>query len=472
MQIEDAEQSTNSSIGQFSLRPSTPWWAPAVSGGAAPDAIGAKASGEERPGPFVALLIFTFILVVSPQSFFPWLGTLRPAWLAAAAGVGLLLLDRIPRGKPLLISDRETWAAMGLLGWATITVPFSLWPGGSYSTLTQEFSKTLIVFWLLGFTVNTAQRLSTVAWSLSLMSIPLAYVGITNYLSGHFIAGGNRIAGYQGALTGNPNDLALMLNLTTPLALGLFASSRQLLSRLLLLGVVTLNVLTVVYTSSRGGFVTIVALWVFYAWKLSRRGKAGWPIGLLVVVLLSIPLLPEGYLSRLSTITHTEEDETGSAQARREGMTAGIHYVLEHPFIGAGIGMNELALNDVVGPTWRKVHNVFLEYGTDLGVPGLALFLMLVVGALRSTMLACRRSASVPELRRFFYISEGLQGSLCAFIVGASFAPVAYNFYFYYFAGLAIGARRAIGVGNGQAEHSVNARIRSEQRTATPSLRV
>ena len=33
---------------------------------------------------------------------------------------------------------------------------------------------------------------------------------------------------------------------------------------------------------------------------------------------------------------------------------------------------------------------------------------------------------------------------LCAFVVGAFFAPVAYNFYFYYIAGLAVGARQAL----------------------------
>jgi probable O-glycosylation ligase (exosortase A-associated) len=389
-------------------------------------------------------------MLISPQSFFPALGKFRPAWLAAAAAVGLLIFDRVPKGRPLLAPGRETSAVVGLLGWAVVTLPFSYWPGGSFATITETYSKTLVIFWLLGLTVNSVQRLSTVAWALSLMAIPLAYVGVSNYMSGNFMAGGvGRIAGYEGALTQNPNDLALMLNLITPLAIGLLAIQRRPLPKWVLLTVVAMNTAAVVYTRSRSGFLTIAALWLFYGWKLSRRRRAGWPIAVLIAALLCVPLLPTGYLSRISTITNIEEDETGSAQGRWESMKAGAGYIMEHPVVGSGIGMNGLALNELTGPTWHNVHNVYLEYGMDLGLPGLVLYLVLTVSAFRSTRLVCRRTAGVPGLQPLFHLSEGLQGSLCAFVVGAFFAPVAYNFYFYYIAALTIGARQALQAAGG-----------------------
>lgn len=455
MHVEDTDRSPESRADRALWLPSTPWWRPEPASATENlHPVGAEAAvSSETSGPFVALLIFTFVMLISPQSFFPALGKLRPAWLAAAAAVGLLIFDRVPKGKPLLAPGRETLAVVGLLGWAVVTLPFSYWPGGSFATIVEMYSKTLVIFWLLGLTVNSVQRLSTVAWALSLMAVPLAYVGVSNYMSGNFMAGGvGRIAGYEGALTQNPNDLALMLNLITPLAIGLLAIHRKPLAKSVLLTVVALNTAAVIYTRSRSGFLTIAALWLFYGWKLSRRRRAGWPIAVLIVALLCVPLLPTGYLSRIGTITNIEEDESGSAQGRWEAMKAGAGYIMEHPVVGSGIGMNGLALNDLIGASWHNVHNVYLEYGMDLGLPGLFLYLVLTVSAFRSTILVCRRTAGVPGLQTLFHLSEGLQGSLCAFVVGAFFAPVAYNFYFYYIAGLTIGARQALQAAGGAVE--------------------
>src|SRR2546429_955306 len=109
--------------------------------------------------------------------------------------------------------------------------------------------------------------------------------------------------------------------------------------------------------------------------------------------------------------------------------------------MGAGFGMGVLALNEERGMTWIEVHNVYLEYATDLGIPGLILFLILLGHCLRSSRIARMRSATHPEAFELNAISEGIGVSLVGFAVSASFHPVAYDFYFYYLAGLASAAR-------------------------------
>src|SRR5262249_25429513 len=272
------------SLGRKDPVPSTEWWR---SGG--PTAKESRTRAEaivvpsDSSGPFVALLVFTFVLLISPQSIFPALEAFRPAWLAATAAIVMLFFDRLPRGGPFLVAGRETRAVLCLAAWSVLTVPFSYWPGGSVSMLQELYFKTLTIFWLLSLTVNTPRRLSSVAWALSLMAIPLAYTGISNYLSGEFIGGGshNRILGYEGALTQIPNYLALMLNLIIPFAIALLSIRRSPYSRLVLLAVIGLSVAAIVVTFSRSGFVTITALWFFYMTKLARRGKAGWPLAAL-----------------------------------------------------------------------------------------------------------------------------------------------------------------------------------------------
>ena len=105
--------------------------------------------------------------------------------------------------------------------------------------------------------------------------------------------------------------------------------------------------------------------------------------------------------------------------------------------------MNILALNELRGASWKKVHNVYLEYATDLGVPGLILFLVVLAGCVRSAGLVMRRTARTPPMRDLFLLAEGIQVSLVAFAIAALFHPVAYHFYFYYMAGLALAARAA-----------------------------
>ncbi len=163
-----------------------------------------------------------------------------------------------------------------------------------------------------------------------------------------------------------------------------------------------------------------------------------------MLALILAPLLPRGYLDRLSTIADIQSDPTGSAQERWSDTRAALRFVAAHPLLGAGVGMNVLALNEARGASWKNVHNVYLEYAVDLGLPGVVLCVALFALCLRATVEAMRRAAAMPA-PDLFLLAEGLQISLVVFAVAALFHPVAYHFYFYYVAGLAIAARAAAG---------------------------
>lgn len=429
--------------------PPAPWWKPNLTPELFLPGIPATAEGSragESALPFWALLGFTFILLMAPQSFVPALAPFRIALCATAVATAAHLWDRLSRGRPVSVCTREITLAACLAGWAVVNVPFSLWPGGSVTLLLGKYSKTLIVFWLLCNIMTSPRRFRRLALALSLMSAPLGATGIHNFLSGSFLVSGSRlerIAGYQAALTANPNDLALMLNLLLPLSVALFLIYRRPVVRLLLLAIIGLSVTAVVLTFSRGGFVTLTVTSLLYLWKFRGRRERTWVVAGLVLALLSVPFLPSGYMTRLSTILNKNADPTGSAQNRWSDMVSAAEYLIGHPIIGAGAGDGILALNKQRkekddGQMWEHVHDAYLQYGLDLGFPGLILFLLLLTACIRSAALVRRRSAAVPALRDLFYLSEGIQISLCAFAVSAVFHPVAYEFYFYYMAGLAV----------------------------------
>jgi O-antigen ligase len=333
-----------------------------------------------------------------------------------------------------------------LLGWIILTLPFSYWPGGSISYLLEVYLKTLVVFWLLAHVVNDATRLRRIAWGLTLMAVPLALSGVKNFMSGGFMHGGeprglNRIVGYSAGLTENPNDLALMLNLILPLSVALLLASRKPAVRAVLVAVIGLDVIAIIVTFSRAGFLTLAVSSAMYLWMLFKRGNYAAVLLTAVLAVAALPFLPANYMKRLSTITDIEADASGSAQQRWADTLVAVGYVAQHPVVGAGVGNNVLAMNEARGSTWTEVHNVYLQYAVDLGMPGLILFLMLVTACIRSAREAERRCEAVPESAELFQLAAGIRISLTGFVVAALFHPAGYQFYFYYIAGLAIAVR-------------------------------
>jgi putative inorganic carbon (HCO3(-)) transporter len=412
------------------------WWRrPSVGAEAAPSgAIVAKPRAEASLLGYRALLAFTVVLLLAPQNVFPVLGTLRIALLAGVVAIVSHVRDRLSLGLPLTTAGREMTLALLLLIWSLSGMPFSLWPGGSLALLLDLYLKALIVFWLVANLVDTLPRLHGLVVTLTLCTVVLAFVGISNYFSGVFGATQDRrIIGYDAGLTRNPNDLALMINLIIPMAVALLLSSASALSRVLLSVAILTQVIAVVLTFSRTGFLTLATTLGLYGIRLVRRPGKGLVMAALVGFFLGLPFLPSGYTDRLFTLSGVDADPTGSSQARWSGTLAALDHAIENPLMGAGLGMNILVLNESVGATWRSVHNTYLEYAVDLGVPGLVLFLLLLKGCWR-TVRESRKSAR----RELSLLAEGIEISLAGFAVAAFFHPAAYEFYFFFVAGLAV----------------------------------
>lgn len=421
------------------------WWRPDALGGQNPQtATNATPTltTNESPVAFWALMTFLFILLISPQSIFPVLAPLRPALLAGMLAIFAHIASRFKYNRPVMEFTRETVLVICIVIWAILTVPFSMWPGGSISYLLDFYLKTLMGFWLLANLVNTLPRLQAMAWGLCLMSVPLALTGVKNYLGGvYFEGGGGRVDGYTAPLTGNPNDMALMLNLLLPLSITLFLSNKRPVIRMIVAMIIGLNVLAVFMTFSRGGFLTLAVIVLAYCWMLRKRPERRWAFLVLFLALVMTPFAPSNYIDRINTITNIEDDETGSAQTRWSDMIIATKYVLKHPLTGAGLGMNQLAMNKERGAFVTAIHNVYLQYAVELGLPGLLLFLMLFKSCIRNVSLVRQRFIQADRYTELFYLAEGIQISLIAFVVAAFFYPVGFHFYFYIIAGIAVAVK-------------------------------
>jgi probable O-glycosylation ligase (exosortase A-associated) len=426
------------------IEPRIPWWREPAANGAGPTPGGRttlRTEPRQAAGiSFWALMGFTFILLLAPQEQFPVLAPLRIAMMAALLAIASHVFSRFSRGLPVIAFTVPTKIVLWLVGWALITAPFSYWPGGSVSFLLENFFKTVIVFILLANVIDSRTKLKHLTWGLVLMSIPLALTTVGNFSSGNLMQTGARVAGYSAGLTANPNDMALMLNLILPLCIALLLASSRASIRILLAAVACLLVIAIVATFSRGGFVALMVTGLTYLWLYRNRAERAWIPVIVVMGLLAFPIIPSDYLERISTIVNITDDSTHSAETRIDDMKAAVRLAVAKPLVGSGIGMNVLALNEARGKTWTAVHNVYLQYLVELGLPGLGLFLLLYIICMRATGTVLR-TLKADRSGGLFHIAEGLRVSLIAFAVAALFHPVAYNFYFYYIAGMAMASQ-------------------------------
>src|SRR2546426_1493450 len=436
------------------------WWrSPAMVGPAQarPEAAPAKDSAV----PFAASLIFTSVLLLAPETSIPGLGRVRLAFLMGVFAIVAYCWTRLAAGRPLMRVTREVWLVGALLGWAVITLPFSKEMSESTRVLLDVFVKSLGAFWLVSNTVTTLGRLRMTAWVLGITSLPLAAIAAWEFVSHRVIPLGEsqsgRIAGYSVAgtragLTGDANTLAMMLNLILPLTVALFFVTRRPWARGLLAVLIALDASAIVFTFSRGGFVTLGITFILYLRTLHKWRERQWVIAAVVLAMAAIPLMPRAYLDRLDTLTTINADS--SAAQRWQSIRFGLPFVLSHP-LPIGLGMNAIVLAEAEESERQSipiriggvkecfclgVHNTYLDYGIELGWFGLGLFILLLASCIRSATRVRDRCAGLPRLRELSVLAEGIRLTLVAFAVSAFFFPWPYYLYFYYFAGLAVSA--------------------------------
>lgn len=245
----------------------------------------------------------------------------------------------------------------------------------------------------------------------------------------------------------NPNTLAAAIALALPMAV--LAMRDKSLSPWLFIGLlvfVPAGLITIILTGSRAGFVlmslSLLALCGYLA-SLSRRFRwrtlLFWVMAT-VVLISATPLETAqrgaGTFSEIQAflfgdwdgeraessegdaggqdLPHSSEmddKEAGTLSSRTEIWSAGWQVFLDNRWAGVGAGAFASAVENVIGQP-QAPHNVYLGLSVEGGIPGLVLWLLIMVIAL----LACR---DVPEGERK-YLALMLVMLFLMFLVGNS----------------------------------------------------
>jgi len=350
--------------------------------------------------PFLGLLVLILIHFVQPGELIPALGPFR---VELVYGLLLLLSFVVHRAStptaPSLTSPILR-AALMLLGYAALTVPFAIWRGGALDQ-TIELAKLVFILFFIATLIDSRFRLRSIVWVLVVLLAWYAGSAMNAYLKGEYVLkeGLMRAVGVSSAV-GDPNALAGLTVGLLPFLLAAIRFSRGILARLLLLPILPLAIATVVVSGSRASMLALAAVGIYFVFRSKHKALSfACYVALALVIWVG---MPEQYQQRyLSPARYAQGDELDdSNELRLRIWKAGWRMFLDHPVLGVGAGQFRTAYGTVYsgrehGP-WMQPHNLLVQVGCELGLVGLVIFgyfVFQIVKANRSILRLKGRSA-------------------------------------------------------------------------------
>ncbi|HKQ80558.1 MAG TPA: O-antigen ligase family protein [Blastocatellia bacterium] len=401
-------------------------------------ASGAEPRRGEHWLAFAGIYLFTLMLYARPNDLFPALGDFPLVKIVAISVLLIYIGSKNVAGARPTVWTLEMTMLMVIAALGLLFMPVAASPKDSLDLLADKYLKTVVIFILMVNLIDTRQRIFSL-WKLVVVCGATLGVGaINSYVKGEFTARGLRIEGLVGGMFENPNDLATALNLLLPFAV-LLTLTREGIARLFYLACSAVIAIGVLVTFSRGGFLGLIASTGLMLWKMGRGRRLKTTLGTALILGVLFSVLPGGYGARMVTIFNTEEDQTGSAQLRRELMERAASIAINRPIIGVGMGNFH-----IYSIREKAAHNSYLEIAAELGMMGLIAYLILIFAPLRSLHLIERQTRGMGSNseREMYWLSVSIQAAFVAYLVCSFFASIQYLWYLYYTAAYAVALRQ------------------------------
>jgi O-antigen ligase/polysaccharide polymerase Wzy-like membrane protein len=405
----------------------------------------ALVSARRLPAPrgqtvaFVGLMVFTILLYLRPNDLLP-IGTFPIVKIMTIGVLAAFFVERLLMGGPLSVMPTPFKYLVALAGLTILSIPVALDPSASLTAFTDLFLKTLLVFLLMINVVTSFRRLRLMMEVTVLSAAFVAVISLSDFFQGKNLVGGIRVSGVVGGMFGNPNDLALAMNVLLPLAIGLALSRPNPFTKLVYGGSAALLAVTSVVTYSRGGFLTMVVAGVFLLVKAGRRYPAAWAVGALAAAVLFVS--SPGRVFTLFGGSGGDASAAESATARWELVKRGIEVAGANPVRWLfGVGLDNFG---IVSHHDQVNHNAYLQVFNEIGLPAMICYILFLTSVFKITARIIKRSRRARGYRRVWLLAIAIQTSLVAYAVGSMFASVAFHWYVYYPAAFAVCLRQLV----------------------------
>ena len=387
-----------------------------------------------RPFVYAALVTFSVLYYFRPEDFIPGLSYIPMARIAGAIGAIALIVGMMGGGNAKV--PRAVKFLWVLLLQMALCVPFAMWRGGAFSTVFEKFAKGVIVAMLISMAVVTVRELRRLLW---IQASAVALVTFFSILLRHFRDG--RLEGIQKNILENPNDLAINIAISFPIAMAFMLYARGLKKAIWGIALVFMA-FGVVLTYSRSGLIALIFSLAICVWEYGIKGKRRYILVITAVALvigMGAALSTAHYRARVESIflgNIEGSGDKGSLDARKALLKKSVMTALRHPLVGVGPGCFML-----VDQGWVVAHNTYTELAAEAGFPALILFL-LAIGAALKNLSQVRKSQHYQEDVEFRLFTQALWAGTVAYLMGACFASTEYNLYPYFMVGYTCAAMR------------------------------
>jgi len=377
---------------------------------------------EPLGGAYFWLLVFFFVYCARPEDWIPGLAVLPMAKISGVFALLALLLSlggarRDRQGLP-----REAYYLLALDLYLMVSAVFSpVWRGGAVSH-TLDFSKALVAVVVTILTVTSLDRLRRL---ILVQTGSVIFISVVSLIKGR---GQARLESVLNGMYGNPNDLAFAIALVIPFCFAFMLSTRSILQKAVWAGSMVIATTALLLTGSREGVITLAIAGVYCLWRFALKGRR--PLMVMAACLAAVLLFTVAgktlrqrfaAMSGENLASDVESSAYASYQARQYLIRVSLQAIEQHPILGLGASCFES-----YSGAWREVHVTFLQMAAEGGIPALILFLMIFRRGFANLTAVAREANPDPETRLF---TDAVKASLLAYVVGALFAPEAYQFF-------------------------------------------
>ncbi|HLV87847.1 MAG TPA: O-antigen ligase family protein [Candidatus Sulfotelmatobacter sp.] len=386
--------------------------------------VGVAQNQEILSGAFFWLTAFYFVYCARPADLLPAIGILPLAKITSALATFSLVLSLGRTSRKLSDIPKEAFYLLSLVTLLFISALLSpVWKGGAFF-ITLDFAKALVIWILTFLLVTSLRRLRRLIF---LQSASVALISFAAIVKGHSIP---RLQGVIGGFYSNPNDMAFAIVLSIPFCVAFLLTARNIARKFAWAVAVVVMASALMLTASRAGFIDLVIAGGVLLWQFGVKGKRPYLIvGALLlstVVLLTagkaLAVRFQGILESGNTVEQDSAHE--SYEERRELMVRAVAAIAKYPVLGVGAGDFV-----VYSGLWRDVHVTYLQIAVDGGIPVLILYLLFFARGFTNLRVLSQTKNLDDETVLFL---GALKSSLVGFVVGACFAPEAYQFFPYF----------------------------------------
>lgn len=227
-----------------------------------------------------------------------------------------------------------------------------------------------------------------------------------------------------GYFIGDGNDFSWSLTITFAWAMYLMLANKNYIWRLIGLAGGVMVVIGIIGAQSRGATLAFVAS-LLYFWVFISKKKMLGIIGLSVIALSVLVFAPEGYFTRMQTISAYEEDTSATNRLRMWGHA--FEMAIDNPVLGVGAGSFNSAYGryyrgDEDPSRWMSTHSVYFKVLAEYSFFGIAVFLGVIVLNLRQNWRTSRHlKERGPDAPLDPNVPEFVNMGIVAYSVAATF---------------------------------------------------